>query len=59
MDEAERQRINFHLRQFVDAMSPTLLLLSNPVALRNAVETGGASLADGRATCCATSTQAG
>ena len=23
MDEAERQRINFHLRQFVDAMSPT------------------------------------
>jgi polyhydroxyalkanoate synthase len=23
MDEAERQRINFHLRQFVDAMSPS------------------------------------
>src|SRR4051812_37495230 len=30
MDEAERQRINFHLRQFVDAMSPTLILMSNP-----------------------------
>ena len=34
MDEAERQRINFHLRQFVDAMSPTLMLLSNPAALQ-------------------------
>jgi len=47
MDEAERQRLNFHLRQFVDAMSPALLLVSNPDALRRAMETGGASLADG------------
>jgi len=47
LSEAERQRLNFHLRQFVDAMSPTLLLASNPDALRRAVETGGASLADG------------
>ncbi len=47
MDEAERLRLNFHLRQFVDAMSPSLLLVSNPAALRRAVETGGASLADG------------
>ena len=47
MDPAERQRLNFHLHQFVDAMSPTLLFASNPVALRRAVETGGASLADG------------
>jgi polyhydroxyalkanoate synthase len=47
MDEAERQRLNFHLRQFVDAMSPSLMLMSNPVALRKAMETGGASLADG------------
>ena len=47
LDEAERQRLNFHLRQFVDAMSPSLLLLSNPEALRRAMETGGARLADG------------
>ncbi|UFN49793.1 class I poly(R)-hydroxyalkanoic acid synthase [Roseomonas sp. OT10] len=47
MDEAERQRLNFHLRQFVDATSPSLMLLSNPAALRRAMETGGASLADG------------
>jgi polyhydroxyalkanoate synthase len=47
MDEAERRKLNFHLRQFVDAMSPTLLLASNPAALRRAMETGGASLANG------------
>ena len=44
---AERQRLHFHLRQFVDAMSPALFLATNPVALRRALETGGASLADG------------
>src|SRR5215210_6563338 len=47
MDEAERRRVDFHLRQFVDAMSPTLLLASNPAALRRAAETGGASLVEG------------
>jgi polyhydroxyalkanoate synthase len=47
LDEAERQRLTFHLQQFVDAMSPSLLLFSNPSALRRAMETGGASLADG------------
>ncbi len=47
MDEAERRRLDFHLRQFVEAMSPTLMLAGNPAALRRAVETGGASLADG------------
>jgi polyhydroxyalkanoate synthase subunit PhaC len=47
MDEAERRRVTFHLRQFVDAMSPALLLMSNPVALRRAIETGGASVAAG------------
>jgi polyhydroxyalkanoate synthase subunit PhaC len=47
MDEAERRRLTFHLRQFVDAMSPALLLMSNPVALRRAIETGGASVAAG------------
>ncbi|WP_420846858.1 PHA/PHB synthase family protein, partial [Microvirga tunisiensis] len=47
LDEAERQRINFHLRQFVDAMSPTLMLMSNPTALHKAIETGGASIVAG------------
>ncbi|MBX6372917.1 MAG: class I poly(R)-hydroxyalkanoic acid synthase [Acetobacteraceae bacterium] len=47
LDEADRRRLDFHLRQFVDAVSPTLFLASNPVALRRAFETGGASLAQG------------
>ena len=47
MCDAERLRLNFHLRQFVDAMSPALLLALNPVALRRAFATGGTSLADG------------
>ncbi|MDO9710972.1 PHA/PHB synthase family protein [Paracraurococcus lichenis] len=47
LDPAERQRVEFHLRQFIDAMSPTLMLASNPVALKRAMETGGASLASG------------
>jgi len=47
MDETERQRITFHLRQFVDAMSPTLMLMSNPAALHKAIETGGGSVVAG------------
>ncbi len=47
MPEEEKQRVTFHLRQFVDAMSPSLQLLSNPIALRRAMETGGASLVEG------------
>jgi polyhydroxyalkanoate synthase len=47
LNDAEKQRLNFHLRQFIDAMSPSLMLLSNPDAMRRAIETGGASLADG------------
>lgn len=47
LDEKERLRLKFHLQQFVDAMSPTLLLIGNPTALHRAMETGGASIADG------------
>ncbi|MBV8913099.1 MAG: alpha/beta fold hydrolase, partial [Acetobacteraceae bacterium] len=46
-DGLEERRIHFHLQQFVDAMSPSLMLFSNPVALRRVIETGGASIADG------------
>jgi polyhydroxyalkanoate synthase len=47
LDPAERQRLIFHLRQLIDAASPTLLLPTNPTALRKAFETGGGSIADG------------
>ena len=46
-DPDERQRLVFHLRQFLDAISPTLFLPTNPAALRKAWETGGGSVADG------------
>ena len=44
---AERLRLMFHVRQFLDAMSPTSFLPTNPAALRKAWETGGGSVADG------------
>jgi polyhydroxyalkanoate synthase len=44
---AEQQRLVFHLRQFVDATSPTLFFPTNPAVLRKAMETGGASVANG------------
>jgi polyhydroxyalkanoate synthase len=43
----QRRRLGFHLRQFIDATNPRLFLATNPAAQRRAVETGGASLADG------------
>ena len=47
MEQRQRQRLVFHLRQFTDAMSPALLFASNPAAVQRAMETGGASLMDG------------
>ncbi len=46
-DTEEEQKMRFHLKQFVDAMAPVNFLLTNPEALRRAVETGGQSLAEG------------
>ena len=47
LPDSEQQRLVFHVRQFVDAVSPALNFGCNPVALRRALETGGASLTDG------------
>ena len=44
VDPDERQRLVFHLRQFLDAISPTTFLPTNPAALRKAWETGGGSV---------------
>jgi polyhydroxyalkanoate synthase len=43
----EQQRLNFHLKQFVEAMAPVNFLLTNPDVLKRAFETGGASLVQG------------
>ncbi|CAN5587755.1 class I poly(R)-hydroxyalkanoic acid synthase [soil metagenome] len=46
-DSEEEEKLKFHLKQFVDAMAPVNFLMSNPEALRRAMETGGQSLAEG------------
>jgi polyhydroxyalkanoate synthase subunit PhaC len=47
LEPAQRQWMNFHLRQFVDAMSPALSPATNPEVLHRAVQTGGTNFADG------------
>ena len=46
-DTEEQRRLKFHLRQFVEAMAPVNFFLTNPAAIKRAVETGGTSLVDG------------
>ena len=46
-DTEEQRRLKFHLRQFVEAMAPVNFFLTNPNAIRRAIETGGMSLVDG------------
>ena len=46
-DSEEEQKLKFHLKQFVDVMAPVNFLISNPEAMRRAMETGGQSLVEG------------
>ena len=43
----ERQKVDFHMRQFVDAMAPTNFVATNPQVLRATVESGGENLVKG------------
>jgi polyhydroxyalkanoate synthase len=47
LDPKTAQKIDFYTRQFVDAMSPTNFLLTNPEVLRRTAETGGENLLKG------------
>ena len=47
LDPADARKVDFYTRQFVDAMSPSNFLLTNPEVLRTTVETGGQNLVDG------------
>ncbi len=47
LDAPTRQKADFALRQMLDAAAPTNWLLTNPVALKKALETGGLSLVRG------------
>ena len=47
MDAQTAQKVDFYSRQFVDAMSPSNFLLTNPEVLRKTAETGGENLLRG------------
>jgi len=47
VDEITRRKADFALRQVLDAAAPTNWLLTNPVALKKAFDTGGLSLVRG------------
>jgi polyhydroxyalkanoate synthase subunit PhaC len=47
LDDAERRKAAFFTRQVLDALAPANFPWSNPVVLREAVATGGASVARG------------
>ena len=47
MEPKTAQKVDFYSRQFVDAMSPTNFLLTNPEVLRRTAETGGENLIKG------------
>jgi polyhydroxyalkanoate synthase subunit PhaC len=47
MDADAKQRMRFFMRQLLDAAAPSNYLLTNPEALKVALETGGTSLQEG------------
>ncbi|MCO6418917.1 class I poly(R)-hydroxyalkanoic acid synthase [Siccirubricoccus sp. KC 17139] len=47
LDQKTAQKVDFYTRQFVDAMSPSNFLLTNPEVLRRTAETGGENLLKG------------
>ncbi len=47
MDDKGKVQLRFAISQFIDAMSPTNFLATNPEALQLAQETGGQSLVEG------------
>jgi polyhydroxyalkanoate synthase len=47
MDEASSRKVDFYTRQFVDALSPSNFVATNPEVLAATVETGGQNLLRG------------
>ena len=47
LDPKAAQKVDFYARQFVDAMSPSNFVLTNPEVLRKTAETGGENLIKG------------
>ena len=47
LDEQTIKKVNFFTRQFIDALSPSNFMLTNPEVLRETVESGGQNLVKG------------
>ena len=47
LDAAEKEKARFLIKQFVDAMSPSNFMATNPEVLKKTAETGGANLLKG------------
>ncbi len=47
MDEATAKKVNFFTRQYIDAMSPTNFVLTNPEVFNETVKSGGQNLLKG------------
>ena len=47
LDEKTARKVDFYTRQFVDALSPSNFVLTNPEVLRTTIETGGENLLKG------------
>lgn len=47
LDSKDKAKLEFYLKQYLDALSPTNFILTNPEVLRETVGTGGRNLIDG------------
>jgi polyhydroxyalkanoate synthase subunit PhaC len=47
LDTRQQRKLVFYLRQFIDAISPTNFLFTNPQVIHATIETGGRNLVDG------------
>ncbi len=47
LDEKTAQKVQFYTRQWIDALSPSNFVATNPVVLRKTAESGGENLLDG------------
>jgi polyhydroxyalkanoate synthase subunit PhaC len=47
LDEKTSKKVDFYTRQYIDALSPTNFLLTNPEALRETLNSGGQNLLKG------------
>ncbi len=47
LDRSEQRKLQFYVRQFVDAISPTNSLFTNPQVIHETIESGGKNLVSG------------